>query len=97
MMPDTKDCIIEIGEVTYPTLAEKSTVEKNRTTSNTWGKASFFISDWTPFGLVASYYVFSVCLYMYCSNGLIAIFWFVYMCTNFYIAGTHVDEPEDGD
>lgn len=55
-------------------------------------KVSPFISDWTPFGLVASYYVFSVCLYMYCDDGLIAIFWFIYMCTNFYIAGATVLE-----
>ncbi|KAF2112817.1 N-acetylglucosaminyltransferas-like protein [Lophiotrema nucula] len=53
---------------------------------------STFVSDWTPFCLVASYFVFSTCLYMYCSEGSIAIFWFIYMCTNFYIAGATVLE-----
>ncbi|OCK77231.1 glycosyltransferase family 2 protein [Lepidopterella palustris CBS 459.81] len=55
-------------------------------------RASNFITDWTPFGLVASYYVFSTSLYIFCSDGLIAIFWFIYMTTNFYIAGATVLE-----
>jgi hypothetical protein len=29
---------------------------------------------------------------MYCSDGLIAIFWFIFMSTNFYIAGMTVIE-----
>jgi cellulose synthase/poly-beta-1,6-N-acetylglucosamine synthase-like glycosyltransferase len=91
-MSDTKDCIIEVGEVSSPAINEKPTAKGNLTAPNRLAKASSFISEWTPFGLVASYYVFSVCLYMYCSNGLIAIFWFIYMCTNFYIAGTTVLE-----
>jgi cellulose synthase/poly-beta-1,6-N-acetylglucosamine synthase-like glycosyltransferase len=91
-MSDTKDCVIEVGVASPPALNEKSIVESSRTASVAMGKASSFLSEWTPFGLVASYYVFSVCLYMYCSNGLIAIFWFIYMCTNFYIAGTTVLE-----
>lgn len=40
-------------------------------------KISAFISDWTPFGLVASYFTFSTCMYMICSENLISIFWFI--------------------
>jgi cellulose synthase/poly-beta-1,6-N-acetylglucosamine synthase-like glycosyltransferase len=31
-------------------------------------------------------------MYTYCSERVIAVFWFVYMCTNFYIAGATVLE-----
>jgi cellulose synthase/poly-beta-1,6-N-acetylglucosamine synthase-like glycosyltransferase len=51
-----------------------------------------FIQEWTPFLLVASYFVFSTCIYMVCTPGMIKIFWFVYLITNFYIAGSTVVE-----
>lgn len=51
-----------------------------------------FIKEWTPFTLVASYFVFSTCLYMICDGELISIFWFIYLTTNFYIAGSTVIE-----
>lgn len=55
-------------------------------------RASAWIHEWTPFMLVVSYFVFSVCLYLICSKKLIAAFWFVYMATNFYIASATVLE-----
>lgn len=51
-----------------------------------------FIKVWTPFMLVASYFVFSTCLYALCDGELISIFWFIYLATNFYIAGSTVIE-----
>lgn len=51
-----------------------------------------FIHEWTPFLLVMSYFVFSVCLYMFCTKKLIDMFWFLYLTTNFYIAGSTVLE-----
>ena len=51
-----------------------------------------FIQEWTPFLLVASYFVFSTCFYMICSGEIISIFWFIYLMTNFYIAGSTVIE-----
>ena len=51
-----------------------------------------FIHEWTPFLLIASYFVFSTCLYMFCTEELISIFWFIYLTTNFYIAGSTVAE-----
>ncbi|KAL6717678.1 hypothetical protein ACLMJK_005593 [Lecanora helva] len=51
-----------------------------------------FIHEWTPFLLVMSYFVFSTCLYMFCTDNLISIFWFIYLTTNFYIAGSTVLE-----
>jgi cellulose synthase/poly-beta-1,6-N-acetylglucosamine synthase-like glycosyltransferase len=54
--------------------------------------ASAIIQEWTPFLLVSSYFVFSTCLYMICTDKLVEIFWFIYMTTNFYIAGTTVLE-----
>ena len=50
------------------------------------------IKEWTPFCLVASYFIFSTCLYMLCNGGLISIFWFIYLISNFYIAGSTVIE-----
>lgn len=51
-----------------------------------------FIHEWTPFLLVMSYFVFSTCLYMFCTEQLISVFWFIYLTTNFYIAGSTVLE-----
>ncbi|KAH7072661.1 N-acetylglucosaminyltransferas-like protein [Paraphoma chrysanthemicola] len=92
-MLDAKDCAIDFGEVSLVSPNEKQ-VSRSTTIASRGNleKLSAFVSDWTPFGLVASYYVFSVCLYMYCDEQLIAIFWFIFMCSNFYIAGTTVLE-----
>ena len=51
-------------------------------------RVEIFVKDWTPFTLVASYFIFSTCLYMLCDGELISIFWFIYLITNFYIAGS---------
>ncbi|KAF2810383.1 N-acetylglucosaminyltransferas-like protein [Mytilinidion resinicola] len=97
-MSEPKDfTVIEIAEDPFyspqDAAAEaSSTKQKPSSSGDTVERISAFISDWTPFCLVASYYVFSTCLYMYCSDGLIAVFWFIYMCTNFYIAGATVLE-----
>jgi cellulose synthase/poly-beta-1,6-N-acetylglucosamine synthase-like glycosyltransferase len=50
------------------------------------------VQDWTPFVMVFCYFVFSVCIYMVASQGVMKIFWFVYLMTNTYIAGTTVIE-----
>lgn len=55
-------------------------------------KISEFITEWTPFLLVWTYLAFSICLYMIFPDTLIPIFWFIYLCTNFYIAGNAVME-----
>lgn len=55
-------------------------------------KVETFVNVWTPFTLVASYFIFSTCLYMICSPELITIFWFIYLISNFYIAGSTVVE-----
>ena len=47
-----------------------------------------FIHDWTPLLLVMSYFTFSICLYMFCTEALVDMFWFFYLITNFYIAGS---------
>ncbi|KAF2644162.1 N-acetylglucosaminyltransferas-like protein [Massarina eburnea CBS 473.64] len=80
------DFTITIGDETPPNSRDRK--DAKDALENT----SAFISEWTPFGLVASYFIFSTCLYMYCNDNLIAIFWFIYMCTNFYIAGATVLE-----
>ena len=51
-----------------------------------------FIHEWTPFLLVTCYFVFSVCVYTFCGDAVIAIFWFIFLASNFYIAGTTVLE-----
>lgn len=54
--------------------------------------ASDGVQDWTPFFLVASYFAFSICIYMVATSGITEVFWFVYLMTNTYIAGTTVVE-----
>ncbi|KAF2141711.1 glycosyltransferase family 2 protein [Aplosporella prunicola CBS 121167] len=66
--------------------------DQPQTRPSFWTKLSDFITDWTPFGLVASYFVFSVCIYMVCTETLISVFWFVYLATNFYISAATVLE-----
>ncbi|KAJ4380216.1 hypothetical protein N0V86_004525 [Didymella sp. IMI 355093] len=91
-MSQTKDFTVEIGEVAPVTPSAQQGSKKGPTAGDVVESVSSFLSEWTPFCLVASYFVFSTCMYMYCSEGLIAVFWFIYMCTNFYIAGATVLE-----
>ncbi|KAH6664460.1 N-acetylglucosaminyltransferas-like protein [Halenospora varia] len=53
---------------------------------------SSFVTEWTPFLLVASYYWFSVSLYILFPEKLMAAFWYIYMISNFYIASSTVLE-----
>jgi cellulose synthase/poly-beta-1,6-N-acetylglucosamine synthase-like glycosyltransferase len=53
---------------------------------------SNFISEWTPFLLVGSYFWFSVALYVFFPSWTMAIFWYIYMISNFYIASATVME-----
>jgi cellulose synthase/poly-beta-1,6-N-acetylglucosamine synthase-like glycosyltransferase len=55
-------------------------------------RISGFVHEWTPFLLVTSYFIFSTCLYLICTERLVAVFWFIYMATNFYIATATVME-----
>ena len=60
--------------------------------SNAFDRASLFLHDWTPFLLVTTYVVVSICVYCVCSPNLTAVFWFVFLTANFYIAGSTVVE-----
>ncbi|TGO59426.1 hypothetical protein BOTNAR_0162g00060 [Botryotinia narcissicola] len=55
-------------------------------------RASAFLLDWTPFLLIISYFIFSTCLYMFCTLKLIEIFWLIYLSTNSYTAAMNVME-----
>ena len=55
-------------------------------------KSSAILHDWTPFLLVTTYVVVSVCVFCVCSTNFTAVFWFVCLTTNFYIAGSTVVE-----
>ncbi|KAG4035149.1 hypothetical protein MFRU_002g04930 [Monilinia fructicola] len=55
-------------------------------------RASSFLLDWTPFLLIISYFIFSTCLYMFCTPKLIEIFWLIYLSTNSYTAAMNVME-----
>lgn len=50
------------------------------------------VQDWTPFLMVVSYFVFSVCIYMVATAKIMKVFWFVYLMTNTYIASATVVE-----
>jgi hypothetical protein len=54
--------------------------------------ASDGVQDWTPFFMVLSYFVFSVCIYIVATPGVMEIFWFIYLLTNTYIASATVVE-----
>ena len=53
---------------------------------------SEWLIDWTPFTLVTTYYIVSTAIYVFCSYQQITVFYFFYMCANFYIAMTCVIE-----
>lgn len=81
---ETKDCVITVAEEPVSSAASvdlaSSSAEAEKAVEQPKSptfleKASAWITEWTPFGLVASYFVFSTCLYMVCSDGLIAVFW----------------------
>ena len=55
-------------------------------------RASAWLHDWTPFLLVTTYVIVSLCVYCVCSEGFTAVCWFVFMTSNFYIAGSTVVE-----
>jgi hypothetical protein len=50
------------------------------------------VQEWTPFVLVCCYFAFSITIYMVCNEHVLAIFWFIYLALNFYIAATTVAE-----
>ncbi|OJJ42465.1 hypothetical protein ASPZODRAFT_105165 [Penicilliopsis zonata CBS 506.65] len=50
------------------------------------------IQKYTPPLLVASYFITSVCIYTVCTAKLLQVFWFICLCTNFYVAGNSVIE-----
>jgi cellulose synthase/poly-beta-1,6-N-acetylglucosamine synthase-like glycosyltransferase len=50
------------------------------------------VQDWTPFVMVFCYFVFSVCIYMVATQGVMEVFWFIYLMTNTYIASCTVIE-----
>ncbi|KAF2845160.1 glycosyltransferase family 2 protein [Plenodomus tracheiphilus IPT5] len=49
-------------------------------------QVSAFLINSTPFCLVASYFVFSTCFYMVCSEQIIGALWYTYMITNTYLS-----------
>ncbi|KAF2456993.1 N-acetylglucosaminyltransferas-like protein [Lineolata rhizophorae] len=92
---DSKDFTVTIDEVAYESESTSPTPSlppHPPPRPNLLERCSLFIQEWTPFTLVLSYFIFSTCLYTICSEGLIAVFWFVYMATNFYIASMTVFE-----
>lgn len=58
------------------------------TISNFFGRTSNLIHEWTPFLLVATYFLTSIFAYMLFPFKLIEIFWFIYNFTNFAIAAS---------
>lgn len=97
--PDSHDAIQKSAHETIasaPTyISEKISAQGNPQVSKSQdavASAVAFVKEWTPFALVALYFVFSTCLYMICDGELISIFWFIYLSTNFYIAGSTVIE-----
>jgi hypothetical protein len=55
-------------------------------------RSSALVWEWTPFCLVASYFIFSTCIYMVCSEKMIEVLWYVYMLTNTYVSMVTVVE-----
>ncbi len=85
----------------HRTHGEKSTTDQSHLTSPARLLIAFkeclvglsnWITDWTPFILVTTYYIVSTAIYVFCSYQQIQVFYFFYMSTNFYIAMTCVVE-----
>src|SRR5689334_20056992 len=87
------DCVITIVDSCSDL---EQPVPARTVTSTPFRNAAFTLSnhlfDWTPFLLVVFYFVFSTSVYTICNDGLKGIFWFIYMTTNFYVAGSTVIE-----
>lgn len=55
-------------------------------------RSSDWLIEWTPFTLMIAYYASSTAIYCFCPQTYIKIFYFFFMCTNFYIAACSVIE-----
>ena len=53
---------------------------------------SEWIIEWTPFTLFVAYYAASTAIFCFCPAEYIRIFYYFFMCTNFYVAMTSVIE-----
>jgi hypothetical protein len=56
--------------------------------SNSFGKSSNFVHEWTIFLLVTTYFITPIFAYMLFPPKLTEIFWFIYNFTNFLIAAS---------
>ncbi|KAF2430507.1 hypothetical protein EJ08DRAFT_687795 [Tothia fuscella] len=72
-----------------PTFIEPSLSYRFATVTS---RLSSYIQEWTPFVLVVCYFAFSISIYMVCNEHILAIFWFIYLALNFYIAASTVLE-----
>ncbi|KAB8298716.1 hypothetical protein EYC80_000891 [Monilinia laxa] len=75
-------------EIISQTHGQKSKMSASITIRNSFGRASNFIHEWTPFLLVGSYFVSSIFAYMLFPTKLLEVFWFIYNFTNFIIAAS---------
>jgi hypothetical protein len=80
----------EPARLAMPTTSALTTLRTKL--AYTSARSSAFIWEWTPFCLVASYFVFSTCIYMVCSEKMIEVLWYVYMLTNTYVSMVTVVE-----
>lgn len=71
-----------------PNRGQKLKTPMSITIRNTFGRASNFIHEWTPFLLVSSYFISSIFAYMLFPKKLLEVFWFIYNFTNFIIAAS---------
>ncbi|KAF2757840.1 N-acetylglucosaminyltransferas-like protein [Pseudovirgaria hyperparasitica] len=87
-----KDFIVDVGSgassITDAGIEVATKTKKPRLVA----RVSQFIHEWTPFLLVSSYFPFSVCLYLVCSQTFVEVFFFIYLATNFYVAAGTVLE-----
>lgn len=80
-MGDNKDFTIAITD-SYESVSievPENSVANTVPPVNVVKLVSNILSEWTPLLLVLSYFVFSVCIYLVCSEGFIAVFWFIYV------------------
>lgn len=88
--PQSQDCIITIDRDSrsrsprFPTRIGR--------VPSLFAILSASIQEWTPFLLVCCYFAFSIAIYMVSNDAVLAIFWFIYLALNFYIAASTVIE-----
>ncbi|TAQ90589.1 hypothetical protein B7494_g1080 [Chlorociboria aeruginascens] len=96
---EEKDFTVAIRNLDDSNTGSDSDVERTKPSEKLGSRLRRWINtisvwsmEWGPFTLLATYFITSVFMYTVLPEGVLEIFWFLYMTTNFYIAANTVIE-----